>query len=113
VSEVDRVISVRDDPDASAFVVEVDGARAGKAVYHVRGGRHLFVHTEVSDEFSGMGLGTRLVRETLEEMRARGELIVPICPFFVSYLARHPEFEDVVDREMTDRLNAARAAKDD
>ena len=74
---------------------------------------HLFVHTEVSDEFSGMGLGTRLVRETLEEMRSRGELIVPICPFFVSYLARHPEFEDVVDKEMTDRLNAARAAKDD
>jgi hypothetical protein len=34
--------------------------------------------------------------------------MVPICPFFAAYLKRHPEYEDVVDRELTDRIHRAR-----
>jgi predicted GNAT family acetyltransferase len=102
-------IEIRDDPDEGAYLVEVDGKRAGKAVYHMRGGRHLFVHTEIDDRFSGAGLGTRLVRHALDDVRANKGTIVPICPFFAAFLESHPgEYEDIIDRELTDRINRRR-----
>lgn len=101
-------VEIRDDPEEGAYVIEVDGERAGKAVYHMRGGRHLFVHTEIDDRFSRMGLGTRLVQYALDDVRAKQGTMVPICPFFAAYLKRHPEYEDVVDRELTDRIHRAR-----
>jgi uncharacterized protein len=105
----EQLIEIRDDPDEGAYVVDVDGERAGKAVYHMRGGRHLFVHTEIDDRFSGAGLGTRLVLYTLDDVRAKGGVIVPICPFFLSFLEDHPgEYEDIIDRKLTDRINRSR-----
>lgn len=101
-------IEIRDDPDEGAYVVEVDGERAGKAVYHMRGGRHLFVHTEIDDRFAGTGLGTQLVRFALDDVRAKRGSMVPICPFFAAYLERHAEYEDIVDRELANRINRAR-----
>lgn len=101
-------LEIRDDPDEGAYVIEVGGEPAGKAVYHIRGGRHLFVHTEIDDRFSGMGLGTKLVRYALDDVRAKQGTMVPICPFFAAYLKRHHEYDDIVDRELTDRINRAR-----
>jgi predicted GNAT family acetyltransferase len=101
----DRKIEIRDDPEEGAYVVEVNGERAGKAVYHMRGGRHLFVHTEIDDHYSGMGLGTSLVRFALDDVRAKRGIMVPICPFFAAYLERHPDYEDIVDQELAARIN--------
>jgi predicted GNAT family acetyltransferase len=98
-------IEIRDDPEEGAYVIEVDGERAGKAVYHMRGGRHLFVHTEIDDRFAGSGLGTQLVRYALDDIRANGATMVPICPFFASYIDGHPDYLDIVDRELTERIN--------
>lgn len=101
----DPKIEIRDDPEEGAYVIDVDGERAGKAVYHMRGGRHLFVHTEIDDHYSRMGLGTKLVRYSLDDVRAKQGTMVPICPFFASYLERHPEYEDIVDQELAARIN--------
>lgn len=103
----DRQVSFRDEPDDHRYVVVVDGEIAGMAVYHLRGGRHFFVHTEVSDEYSGMGLGTKLVRYSLEDVRSQGGKLVPICPFYVAYLKRHNEYDDLIDHETLDRINSA------
>lgn len=105
----DPLIEIRDDADEGAYVVDIDGERAGKAVYHMRGGRHLFVHTEIDDRFAGAGLGTRLIRYALDDVRAKEGVVVPICPFFMSYLENHPgEYEDIIDRKLTDRINRRR-----
>jgi predicted GNAT family acetyltransferase len=94
-----------DDEDNHRYVIEVDDATAGLAVYHLRGGRHIFVHTEISKEFGGQGLGRDLVKFALDDVRSKGGLVVPICPFFAAYLERHPEYEDLVDRELLDSIN--------
>jgi predicted GNAT family acetyltransferase len=101
----EQLIEIRDDPDEGAYVVDVDGERAGKAVYHMRGGRHLFVHTEIDDRFSGAGLGTSLVQYALDDVRAQQGTMVPICPFFAAYIDEHPEYGDIVDRKLADRIN--------
>lgn len=101
-------VEVRDDPDSHSYLVEVNGVRAGKAVYHMRGGRHLFVHTEIDEAFAGEGIGTELVRRALDDVRSKGGVVVPICPFFASYIRRHHEYDDIVDQEMTTRINGSR-----
>jgi uncharacterized protein len=100
VTEMDIVI--RDDPDEGAYVMEVDGDRAGKAEYRDRDGSRVFRHTEVDDRLSGEGLGSKLVRHALDDVRASGGKVVPLCPFFAAYIKRHPEYKDLVDQEMTE-----------
>lgn len=91
------VISVRDDLEEGAFVIEVDGIRAGKADYRISDGRVIFTHTEISDAFSGRGLGSRLARYALDDVVRRELLIVPRCPFIAAYIRRHPEYQEMVD----------------
>jgi hypothetical protein len=54
------------------------------------------VHTEVEEAVEGTGVGSQLVREALDDFRARGLGVVPVCPFVSAYLRRHPEYADVV-----------------
>lgn len=98
----------RDDPDNHRYVVELDGRVVGMAVYQWRGGRHIFVHTEVDPEHGGRGLGTRLVRYALDDMRSRDGVVVPLCPLFAAFIERHEEYRDLVDWALTDQINEGR-----
>jgi uncharacterized protein len=100
------VTEVRDNKERFRYEIVVDGVVAGFIQYNMRGGRLILVHTEVHDEFSGRGLATELVRGALDDARRRNLRIVPICPFVESYLERHPEYDDLVDHELFERLNS-------
>ncbi len=110
MSDEHEDVRIWDDQDNHRFALEVDGQPAGMAVYHLRGGRHFFVHTEVDDEFSGRGLGTRLVKTALDEVREAGGKVVPLCPLFAAYIERHPEYQDLVDEEIMARVERSREA---
>lgn len=88
---------VRDRPERHRFELLVDGEVAGVATYSRRDGRLVFVHTEVDDAHAGRGLGSVLAAGALDAARAAGERIVPRCPFIAAYIARHPEYADLVD----------------
>lgn len=96
---------VTHDPDKRRYEIRVDGELVGYTEYVERGGRLLFVHTETDPERHGQGLGSELVRGALEQVRASGRSIVPLCPFVASYVERHPGFEDLVDTELVARLD--------
>lgn len=100
-------VTVRDDPDGHRFVAEVDGEVAGFAVYHVRGGRYLFVHTEVAPAFEGRGIAGELARGALDQVRQRGARVVPLCPFIAGWIDRHADYGDLVDHELLARLDLA------
>jgi uncharacterized protein len=53
-------------------------------------------HTEVADALRGRGVGAALAQRVVEDARAQGFKIVPLCPFFRSQYERHPEWADVV-----------------
>jgi predicted GNAT family acetyltransferase len=89
-------VTVVDNPELSRYDVLVDGVAAGFAAY-VRNPDHLnFTHTEIADEFGGRGLGGRLVKGALDDVRATGGRIVATCPFVRSYLDKHPEYADLI-----------------
>jgi predicted GNAT family acetyltransferase len=53
-------------------------------------------HTETPVAARGRGLASRLVAAVLDEARSRGLKVVPRCPFVTAYLAKHPEYRDLL-----------------
>jgi hypothetical protein len=87
--------TVRDNPDLSRFELDLDGQMA-VAYYQLAPGVITFRHTEVPQELSGHGIGSKLVRGALQAARARGLKVVAKCPFVAAYMAKHPEFNDLL-----------------
>ena len=63
-------------------------------------GEHRIIidHTEVPDAFRGQGVGLKLVTRAIEDARASGKKIIPLCPFANAQFRRHPEWADVLDK---------------
>ena len=86
---------VRNNEAEHRYELEVDGQMA-IAEYRLRPGRISFTHTEVPNALEGRGIGTRLVKAALDDARARGLKVVPICPFVKHYIDTHPEERDLL-----------------
>jgi uncharacterized protein len=89
-------VTVRDNADQRRYEALVDGEVAGLLFYRPREGELVLVHTQVEEGFAGQGIGSRLIAAALDDIRARGLRIVPICRFVRAYLERHPEHADLV-----------------
>ena len=59
----------------------------------------VLVHTEVPQALSGQGIGSKLVRATLEALRREGVKVVPRCEFVAAYVERHPEYRGLLADE--------------
>ncbi len=81
---------------ASQFELAVDGKKALIAYQARRENIYVLYHTEVPPEFEGRGIGGRLVKGALEQIKAEGKQFIPTCSFIVAYLRRHPEYEPFV-----------------
>jgi len=89
-------VQVQDNPAHHRFEVLADGELAGFATYRVRDGVVVVTHSEVDPAFRGHGLASELARQTLDTVRERGEKVVPACPFFADYVAKNPQWDDIV-----------------
>lgn len=87
-------VEVRDNPEQSRYQLEVDGDPAGYAEYRDRGGRRIFVHTEIDDAFTGRGYGTRLAAGALDDAIGRGLNVALRCPFMRAFVARHADYRE-------------------
>jgi hypothetical protein len=80
---------------ANRYELEVEGQLA-LAAYRLRDGRITFTHTEVPDALEGRGIGKRLVKAALDDVRTRGLEVVPACAFVKHYVETHPEEQDLL-----------------
>lgn len=97
-------VEVVDHPLGGHIDAVIDGATAGRAFYRVVEDRVVVTHTEVGDEHEGKGVGSAIARTLLDQIRAKGQQIVPLCPFFAAYIERHAEYADLVDWAAYERL---------
>ena len=79
------------------FEIHVDGRLAGFTQYRMSDPSLIvFTHTEIDEAYEGRGLGSTLIRAALDAARSRGLAVRPDCPFVRAYVARHPEYLDLV-----------------
>ena len=90
---------VEDNPALSRFEMASGGAVAFVEYERSGGGRIALLHTEVPEALSGRGVGSKLVRGVLDALRAEGAKVVPRCEFVAAYVARNPEYRDMVADE--------------
>lgn len=81
---------------AHQYELKLDGSVAGHAVYEEQHGRVRFTHTEIDPKYEGQGLGSKLAKQALDDVRRRGLKAVPQCRFIAAYIQRHPEYSDLV-----------------
>jgi predicted GNAT family acetyltransferase len=86
---------IRDNKAQSRFETDAGGDVA-VAYYNRAPGVMTFTHTEVPFQLQGQGIASRLIRGALEAARTEGLKVVPRCSFVSSYIARHPEFSDIL-----------------
>jgi hypothetical protein len=91
-------VIVRDDPAGNRYELLIGGVRAGDLHYLPTRGAVVLVHTEIAPDLEGQGFGGRLIAGALEDLRTRELIIIPVCPFVRSYLERHPEHADLLER---------------
>jgi uncharacterized protein len=93
-------LRIDDVPAAARYEAYLDGRLAGWVDYRRIGvpprRRLVAIHTEVPPEFGGRGIGKALVRRVIDDARAAGDRISPLCPLFASHFERHPEDGDVL-----------------
>jgi predicted GNAT family acetyltransferase len=89
-------VRVVDNPDRHRFEIYLAETLAGHAVYRLGDGEIIFVHTEIDPNFEGRGLAGRLVAAALDSARERALAVVPVCPYVSGYIAKHPEYKDLV-----------------
>jgi len=79
------------------YVITIDGVEA-ELTYSKLGdsGNVIADHTGVPDELGGRGVGSALVRYLVDDAKANGFKIMPLCPFVKAQYKRHPEWSDVM-----------------
>lgn len=77
------------------FETELDGETAF-AEYRLVDHGIILPHTVVPEAFEGKGVGSALAKAALGYAREQGLKVIPTCPFIAGYIAKHPEWHDVV-----------------
>ena len=90
------VVETVDHPDRRRYELTVDGELAAFVTYALHDQRITFIHTEVQAAHAGRGFGQRLARDVLDDARARGWRVRPLCPYIARYIRAHPEYQGLV-----------------
>lgn len=79
------------------YVVRVDGIDAeGELTFTWRAADRISAdHTGAPDALRGTGAAAAMVAFMVEDARASGFTIIPLCPYVRAQYARHPEWSDV------------------
>src|SRR5204863_5801596 len=72
------------------------GSDTAFAEYRLGEGEIVLPHTVAPDAFKGMGVGGMLAKAALGHARANGLKVIPTCTFMAGYIAKHPEWLDIV-----------------
>ena len=77
------------------YELAVDGHIAA-AYYKLADGIITFIHTEVPPELGGKGVGSKLIRGALDQVRAGGLKVIAQCPFVKAFIEKHADYADLL-----------------
>ena len=77
------------------YELAVDGHIAA-TYYKIADGVITFIHTEVPPELGGKGIGSKLIKGALDQVRSEGLKVIAQCPFVKAYIDKHPDYADLL-----------------
>jgi len=77
------------------YELAVDGHVAA-SYYNLADGIVTFIHTEVPPELAGKGVGSKLIRGALDQVRAGGLKVIAQCPFVKAFIEKHADYADLL-----------------
>lgn len=90
---------MKNEPDRHRYSIWVNDAEAGYVRYTMQGSTITFVSTHIEPDYRGGGYGSILIKDALEDVRLNSSrTLVPECPFTRTFLEKHPEYQELVNR---------------
>jgi predicted GNAT family acetyltransferase len=90
-------LTVKDVPERRRYELLLGDRKVGHAAYRKRNGTIVFTHTEVVPACEGRGYGTVLARAVLDDARAQGLRVRPLCPFIAHVIDQNPEYQKLLE----------------
>ena len=94
------VATLQNNVDGHRDEVHVGGVLAGFAEGNPPEGAVLFTLTEILPACEDQGLGSRLARFALDDVRAEGVWAIPVGKFIAGYIHKHSESLDLAKPEV-------------
>lgn len=60
----------------------------------------IVTHTKVQSEYEGLGIAAALTKKLLIYIAENNLKVTPVCPYTKAYIDRHPEFRDLIQRDL-------------
>lgn len=92
----DMTITVALKNEKKRYEAAVDGQPAGFITYEPQGDVLDLQHTEIDSAYEGKGVGTELVKQTLDLIRSIGKKVKPSCPFVKKFIDENAEYQDLL-----------------
>lgn len=88
------------EPDASRYVLRIDGDLAAVADYRINGNQISFNHTFTSPKLRGAGLAGEVVEFAMNDVEANSaRRVVPMCWYVGEWFDKHPERAALLTRD--------------
>ncbi|MFW0795196.1 GNAT family N-acetyltransferase [Gordonia sp. CPCC 205515] len=84
------------DPDSGADATVGDEV-VGYLDYVSEPYQVVVTHTVIREQYSGKGYAGQLVRTVLDDIRASGKRVVPVCSYVQRFISQNPEYADIAE----------------
>jgi hypothetical protein len=80
----------------SRYEGRIGDTLVGVADFHLVGNTVVITHTGTDPEWRGQGVAGQLTRRALDDIRAGGQRVQPVCPYTEHYIEEHPAYADLL-----------------
>lgn len=82
--------------ERSRFEGHVGDELVGVVNFSLREQLMIITHTGTEPAWRGRGLAARLTAAALDDVRAQGMTVEPVCPYTAKFIGDHPEYAELV-----------------
>jgi predicted GNAT family acetyltransferase len=88
--------TVLDRPDDNRYEILSDGEFVGSLEYRHDDDHIVLIHVQIEPAFEGQGMAAALAQGVFADLRTRGVMVDPQCPYMARWVAKHPEYADLI-----------------
>jgi predicted GNAT family acetyltransferase len=91
------VLDIVNDAEHLRWEAVLNEDTVAELTYRYVGGRIVLLSTWVAHPYRRQGVATELIARVLDEIRETAQKITIICPVVGEFIARNPEYADLID----------------